>query len=111
MQYYIMFMNPYALPTTLPDFDALGANVVITCAAGPPNTCKFDFSTGDKTNDYHCTTYNDWGSCTKDDTVGSGVNDVSTNIGDTEEQCIEKWNLDNDKIRCVSMKGNFSRAF
>lgn len=82
-------------------------NVVVTCTAGTPNTCTFDYSSGDKVQDSNCTAFNDITTCSND----SGTNDVSTSLADNTQQCIEFWNLASPDIQCVRMQGNFSRPF
>ena len=80
-------------------------DISIAVAAGTPDTAVFTWDT-DGIADAKCAAINN-------PTVANCPNDVlnaytSTTTGD---QCIEKWELANNAIRCVRVRNSFSRPF
>merc|ERR1712032_126880 len=60
----------------------------------------------DKLVDANCSTEHNYSGCSNDTT-----NNWTKITGDSDEQCVEKWDIVDPHIRCVRMKSSGKRTF
>ena len=112
MSFYLQFMNPYETTTGNSQafsvflYDAVIGDIAIATTAGPPHTAVFTWDT-DGIADAKCLAAGDHlnvANC-----VNDALNAYSTTT--TGDQCVEKWTLANQELRCVRVRNSFSRPF
>ena len=112
MEFYLQFLNPYMTTTgnsqgySTVQYDAVVGYLDITTNRGPPHTAVFTWAAGGIA-DAKCTDPT-WGNAGANCSVDA-LNAYTTTT--TGEQCVQKWSLANQEIRCVQIKNTFSRPF